>query len=58
MTGVFRFDCYPLDFLIGIVGLTGDEIAAYTVVMMRADSVYWARKGVAAQVRADTFQVG
>lgn len=34
MTGVSRFDCYPSDFLNGIIGLSSDEIAAYTVVMM------------------------
>jgi len=34
VTGVFRFDCYPSDFLNGIFGLTSDEIAAYFVVIM------------------------
>jgi hypothetical protein len=34
MTGVARFDCFPSDFLNGIIGLNGDEIAAYTIVMM------------------------
>lgn len=34
MSGTSRFDCYPSDFLNGVVGLTGDEIAAYTIVMM------------------------
>ena len=34
MRGVSRFDCYPSDFLNGIIGLTADQIAAYTVVMM------------------------
>jgi hypothetical protein len=35
VTGVSRFDCYPSDFLNGIVGLKADHIATYTVVMMR-----------------------
>jgi hypothetical protein len=34
MPGVSRFDCYPSDFLNGVIGLTGDEIAAYTIIMM------------------------
>lgn len=34
MSGTTRFDCYPSDFLNGIVGLKPDEIAVYTVVMM------------------------
>lgn len=34
MPGVSRFDCYPSDFLNGIVGLKADQIAAYTVLMM------------------------
>lgn len=34
MPGVSRFDCYPSDFLNGIIGLSSDEIAAYTVVLM------------------------
>jgi hypothetical protein len=34
MSGVSRFDCYPSDFLNGIIGLTADQIAAYTVLMM------------------------
>ena len=34
MTGVSRFDCYPSDFLNGIIGLTADQIAVYTVVIM------------------------
>lgn len=34
MSGSARFDCYPSDFLNGVVGLTGDEIAAYTIVIM------------------------
>lgn len=34
MPGVSRFDCYPSDFLNGVIGLSGDEIAVYTVVMM------------------------
>ena len=34
MSGVSRFDCYPSDFLNGIVGMTADQIAAYTVLMM------------------------
>ena len=34
MPGVSRFDCYPSDFLNGIIGLSGDEIAVYTVVMI------------------------
>ena len=34
MSGVARFDCYPSDFLNGVIGLTGDEIAAYTIVLM------------------------
>lgn len=34
MSGVPRFDCYPSDFLNGIIGLNADEIAIYTVVMM------------------------
>lgn len=34
MSGVSRFDCYPSDFLNGLVGLPGDAIAAYTVLVM------------------------
>ena len=34
MAGASRFDCYPSDFLNGVIGLRGDEIAAYTVVIM------------------------
>ena len=34
MSGVSRFDCYPSDFLNGIIGLSADEIAAYTVILM------------------------
>lgn len=34
MTGVFRFDCYPSDFLNGVMGLSADEIAAYFIVLM------------------------
>ncbi len=34
MSGVSRFDCYPSDFLNGVVGLSGDAIAAYTIIMM------------------------
>lgn len=34
MAGVARFDCYPSDFLNGVIGLSGDEIAAYTIIMM------------------------
>ena len=34
MSGSSRFDCYPSDFLNGIVGMSGDEIAAYTVIIM------------------------
>lgn len=34
MSGVSRFDCYPSDFLNGVIGLTADQIAAYTVIMM------------------------
>jgi len=34
MSGVSRFDCYPSDFLNGIIGLTADQIATYTVIMM------------------------
>lgn len=33
MTGVPRFDCYPGDFLHGIIGLTADQIAVYVVVV-------------------------
>jgi hypothetical protein len=31
--GVFRFDFYPSDYLNGIIGLTADEIAAYSVIL-------------------------
>ena len=34
MRGVPRFDCYPSDFLNGIIGLTADQISVYTVVLM------------------------
>lgn len=34
MSGVARFDCYPSDFLNGMVGLPSDAIAAYTILMM------------------------
>lgn len=34
MTGISRFDCFPSDFLNGIIGLSPDEIAVYTVIMM------------------------
>lgn len=34
MSAVSRFDCFPSDFLNGIVGRTADEIALYTVVLM------------------------
>lgn len=34
MSMVSRFDCYPSDFLNGIVGLTADQISTYTVVIM------------------------
>lgn len=34
MTGFARFDCYPSDFLNGLIGMTADEIAAYTVIIM------------------------
>ena len=34
MNGVSRFDCYPSDFLNGIIGLTADDIAVYTVIIM------------------------
>jgi hypothetical protein len=34
MSMVARFDCYPSDFLNGIVGMTADQIATYTVVIM------------------------
>ena len=34
MTGFARFDCYPSDYLNGLVGMTADEIAAYTVIIM------------------------
>lgn len=34
MSGVSRFDCYPSDFLNGVIGLIGDEISVYTIVLM------------------------
>ena len=34
MAGTSRFDCFPSDFLNGVIGLTADQIAAYTVIMM------------------------
>lgn len=34
MAGTTRFDFYPSDFLNGIMGLTAEEIAVYTVVMV------------------------
>ena len=34
MAGVSRFDCFPSDFLNGTVGMTADQIAVYTVVLM------------------------
>lgn len=34
MAGVSRFDCFPSDYLNGLIGLTADEIAVYTVVLM------------------------
>jgi hypothetical protein len=34
VSGTSRFDCYPSDFLNGVIGLTADQIAAYTVIMM------------------------
>lgn len=34
MAGSSRFDCYPSDFLNGVIGMRAEEIAAYTVVLM------------------------
>jgi uncharacterized protein YdaU (DUF1376 family) len=34
VSGVSRFDCYPSDFLNGVVGLPADDIATYTVLVM------------------------
>jgi len=34
MSMVARFDCYPSDFLNGLVGMTADQIATYTVMIM------------------------
>lgn len=34
MAGVARFDCYPSDFLNGLIGLTADQIAVYTVFIL------------------------
>ena len=34
MAGVSRFDCFPSDFLNGVIGMTADQIAVYTVVLM------------------------
>jgi uncharacterized protein YdaU (DUF1376 family) len=34
MSGFSRFDCYPSDFLNGLIGMSADEIAAYVVVIM------------------------
>lgn len=34
MSGVRRFDCYPSDFLNGVIGMNADQIAAYTIIMM------------------------
>jgi hypothetical protein len=34
MSGTSRFDCYPSDFLNGVIGMTADEIAAYAIVLM------------------------
>jgi len=33
MSGVARFDCYPSDFLNGMVGMTADQIAVYTTII-------------------------
>lgn len=34
MAGYSRFDCYPSDFLNGLVGMSADEIAVYVVIVM------------------------
>ena len=34
MTGVSRFDCFPSDFLNGMIGMTADQIAVYWVVIL------------------------
>jgi uncharacterized protein YdaU (DUF1376 family) len=34
MSGVARFDCYPSDLLNGLIGMTADQIAVYTVVLL------------------------
>ena len=34
MSGVSRFDCFPSDFLNGTIGMTADQIAVYTIVLM------------------------
>jgi hypothetical protein len=34
MPGVARFDCYPSDLLNGMIGMTADQIAVYTVVLL------------------------
>src|SRR5258707_14230011 len=56
MSGVSRFDCYPSDFLNGIIGLTSDQIAAYTVVMMliydRGEPIPYIGREKEVQVRA------
>lgn len=56
MTGVSRFDCYPSDFLNGIIGLTADQIAVYTVVMMlmydRGKAIAYVGRERELQVRA------
>jgi hypothetical protein len=54
MGGVSRFDCYPSDFLNGIIGLTADQIATYTVVMMM---IYDRGKAIAYVGRERELQV-
>lgn len=34
MGKISRFDCYPSDFLNGLIGMSADEIAIYTIVIM------------------------
>jgi uncharacterized protein YdaU (DUF1376 family) len=34
MSGTSRFDCFPSDFLNGVIGMSADQISAYTVILM------------------------
>ena len=56
MSGYSRFDCYPSDFLNGLIGMTADEIAAYVVIIMlqydRGDPVKYEGRERELSVRA------